>query len=442
MILMKKTIANNKIDKKEVKKLLASHRLYPEIRKIGQVADKTGMNVFLVGGFVRDLLMGYENFDLDVVVEGGAEKVGQMLKRKIGGTLAVYHKFGTVSLVIKKRSLKIDIARARKEKYKKPADLPAVSFSSLKDDLFRRDFTINAMAICVNKEDLGIFVDHYRGMDDLRKGIIRSLHDKSFIDDPTRIFRAVRFEQRFGFKIENRTMASLKQAVIKGMFAETSEQRIRDEIILLLKEPRTWRVVSRMRSLHGLSFIHRGLGAGRTPVKAFKNAEYHIKWYIDKVNSDDIELWIVNLLIMTGSLENVEIKEVMSKYFFTNAVKNKVESFREHRDPCRKKLASKKRLAPSSVYKSLGPLSCEGILCIMAIADNVIVTRRCRKYLTVYRYIKVSINGHDVKRAGMRPGPGIKNVLDEVLFAKLDGRVSGKRSQIKYMKELVGKSSR
>ena len=204
------------------------------INIVGKIADDLKVKAYIVGGPVRDKLLGMPNSDLDFVVEGDGIKFAGALNKKLKGKLTVYRAFGTATIKIKGK--RIDIVTARKEIYACPAAYPAIKPVTIKDDLFRRDFTINAMAIAVNRKDFGKLVDFYNGRKDLKKGIIRVMHDKSFMDDPTRIFRAVRFAARFNFKIEPHTKKLIKEAVLDRLLAEVNTGRIRKEIELMLKE--------------------------------------------------------------------------------------------------------------------------------------------------------------------------------------------------------------
>ena len=204
------------------------------IKIVGKIADELKVPAYIVGGPVRDKLLGIENLDLDFVVEADGIKFAEALNKTLKGKLTVYKAFGTATIELKGK--RIDIVTARKETYKRPAAYPAVKPGRIKDDLFRRDFTINAMAIAVNKKGLGRLVDFYNGRKDLKKGLIRVLHDKSFMDDPTRIFRAVRFSVRFGFKIEPHTKKLMKEAVSDGLLGEVNAGRIRKEVESFLKE--------------------------------------------------------------------------------------------------------------------------------------------------------------------------------------------------------------
>ncbi len=204
------------------------------IKIVGKIADELRIKAYVVGGPVRDKLLGIPNYDMDFVIEGDGIKFAEVLNKKLKGKLTTYKAFGTA--IIECKGKRVDIVTARKEYYKYPAAYPTVKQGTIKDDLFRRDFTINAMAIVVNKIDFGKLVDFYGGQKDLNKKVIRALHDKSFMDDPTRIFRAVRFSVRFGFKIETHTKKLMKEAVLSGFLGEVNVGRIRKEIELFLKE--------------------------------------------------------------------------------------------------------------------------------------------------------------------------------------------------------------
>lgn len=204
------------------------------IKLIGGSADKKALPVYIVGGPVRDILLNVKNYDMDFVIEGDAINFARVLSDKIKCDLKTHEAFGTATVSF--RGIRVDIATARKETYEKPAAYPDIEPASLEEDLFRRDFTINAMAISINEKDFGKLVDFYNGYNDLKCKLIRIMHDKSFIDDPTRIFRAVRFSARFGFKIEPHSKKLIKEAILQGRLGEVNRGRIRKEIELLLKE--------------------------------------------------------------------------------------------------------------------------------------------------------------------------------------------------------------
>ena len=215
-----------------------SEELRELIHLASDVANKNNMPVYLIGGFVRDLILGVKNFDLDIVVEGDGIKFAEVLSGKLNAGLIRHRRFGTATVILKKH-LKVDIATARQEYYPEAAHLPEVTRGVLKDDLMRRDFTINAMAISINRQDFGRFIDCFGGEADLANKEIRVLHNLSFIDDPTRILRAIRFEQRYNFKIEPKTLKLLREANRLKMLERVSRERLRDELILILKSRMT-----------------------------------------------------------------------------------------------------------------------------------------------------------------------------------------------------------
>src|SRR6185295_10740104 len=206
------------------------------------LAKRTSVSVYAVGGFVRDLLLGRPNVDIDLVVEGDAIAFARAFAKENGGRAKVHERFGTAAVVFPDE-FKLDVAMARTEYYKHPSALPTVQPSSIKEDLFRRDFTINALALRLNADRFGELIDFYGGQRDLKERTIRVLHSRSFIDDPTRVFRAVRFEYRFGFRLGKETLTLIRDAVELGLFHRLSGTRLLEELILLLSEENPRRII-------------------------------------------------------------------------------------------------------------------------------------------------------------------------------------------------------
>lgn len=428
-------------------------KLMKIIRDIGSLADDNGMNTFLVGGFVRDIIMDSKNYDLDLVVEGDAIKFGKILADEIGGSLVVHKKFGTSTVVTEwpkwlgpalhpNHKFKIDIATARKEIYEKPAALPTVEFSSLREDLYRRDFTINAMALSLNKNNFGLFIDFFGGMKDLKKGVIRILHDKSFMDDPTRIFRAVRFEQRLGFTIDKHTEYLITHAIKKEMFRRTENQRIRDELVLILKERDPEKAVFRMRELHELRFIHSNLTLKRSIRSMFTNLRKCIKWYEQNASGQrKLDVWLMNLMLVLEKLNKTELREVVGKFVFTRSEGMRLRSYKDVSDRVLRSLSTKKKMLPSQVYALLEPLAHEVTVYMLAKTASQEAGRRIKKFFTEYNGTKLKIKGQDIKKEGLKPGPEYGEMLKKVLFKKIDGKLPDKKSELKYLRELIKKST-
>ncbi|MDD5504233.1 MAG: hypothetical protein PHV77_02830 [Candidatus Omnitrophica bacterium] len=230
------------------------------LKEAGDIGDRRGFGVFAVGGFVRDLMLNKKSLDIDIAVQGDGIGLAGELAYRLGASLAVFKCFGTAVLEAKTRNsiasseplpVRIDIATARREYYKTAACYPEVRPAGIRADLKRRDFTINAMALVLNKRRFAEKIDYFAGTDDLEKGIIRVLHDKSFIDDPTRIFRAIRFEQRYGFNIDNHTLRLMKEAVRDGMICRLNKRRIEKELALFQREGRHSEMAARLEQITG-----------------------------------------------------------------------------------------------------------------------------------------------------------------------------------------------
>ena len=221
------------------------------VKDISGQAAKQGQIVYLVGGVVRDLLLGCPNFDLDLVVEGNAVKLAQQVAETSQAKLLAHHRFGTAKL--RYENFTLDVATARKETYAKPGSLPTVTPGTLKDDLIRRDFSINAMAISLAYNDYGELVDPYQGRSDLERHLIRILHTESFSDDATRIIRAIRYEQRLCFELEAQTDELLKRDI--PMLDTISGDRIRHELELIFEEKQPEFIINRLAELEVLPRI-------------------------------------------------------------------------------------------------------------------------------------------------------------------------------------------
>jgi tRNA nucleotidyltransferase (CCA-adding enzyme) len=216
-----------------------------------EIATEKNLSAYLVGGCVRDLLLGEKNFDLDIVVVGEAISFADEFSRRLKVKVIQHRRFGTAT-VHPAGHPKVDFATSRKEYYPYPAALPLVSPSTLKDDLFRRDFTINAMAIDITRGNFGKLIDFFGGRPDLERGLIRVMHERSFVDDPTRILRAIRFEQRLGFRMEAQTLGYLQTALRQKALRQLAPTRITRELQLIFKEEKALLCLKRLNQLCGL----------------------------------------------------------------------------------------------------------------------------------------------------------------------------------------------
>lgn len=406
------------------------------LKTIGTLADEMDYRVFIVGGFVRDLLLRVENFDVDIVVEADAIKFARQLAKRVKGSLVMHRKFGTATVVMPDK-FKIDVATARWEFYRHPAALPEVEFASLRDDLYRRDFTINAMAIRLNRKGLGTLIDFFDAQEDLKKKLIRVLHDQSFIDDPTRIFRAVRFEQRYNFSIEKRTENLIKRAVSLRMFNKTEKQRLRNELILLLKESVPLKAVLRMAEFQELRFIHPEVALNDKTIKLFaavtRTIEYFRKEFSHKRN---IDTWLLYFFPLLEHLSYKQVQDVCNKFVFTRGDTLRILAAKKLSPGILKKLNSK-RMNPSQIYRLLKPLSYEIILFVMSRAKTERVKKRINSFFKDYDKAKIRLGGSELKGLGISPGPRFKRILDKVLYARIDGKLKSKAEELEFARKLI-----
>ncbi len=392
------------------------------IKRAGEAAQQRQQRLYLVGGVVRDLLLERANFDLDLVVEGDAIKLAQEIAGGRQATVTAHPRFGTAKIKWGRRSA--DIAAARSETYSHPGALPSVKPGTIANDLARRDFTVNAMAIELNPQLFGELVDFHGGRQDLKKGLIRVLHDKSFTDDATRIWRALRYETRIDFQIEPATMELLKRDI--SMLKTISGDRIRHELELVLKEELPEKALQRADELQVLSLLHPSLKGDDWLGKTFALAreqcipdEPHPHLYLAllayRLTARETEEFIT-YLHLPGAASRV-LRDAV-------AIKEKL------------KVLDAPGLAPSLIY---GLLHGYGLTALMAAelgtdstaADNI------ELYLNVLRYVKPALSGNDLKKLGVPEGPKIKEVLQSLREARLDGKIGSKREEEEIVRGIL-----
>ncbi len=239
----------------------------PELRGIlhaaGGLAAEMGFCAYAVGGMVRDLFLERDTFDLDIVVEGEGIRFARSLAGRLQARVKGYERFGTATITLP-GGARVDVATARTESYDAPAALPRVTPGSIRDDLFRRDFTINAMALALAPGEFGRLLDEFGGVRDIQGRRIRVLHERSFVDDPTRIFRAVRFEARLGFRIVAADERRIGEALALSLLERLEEYRVAAELRLILGEPDPSRPLLRLAQLGVLEALEGMRGRRRS----------------------------------------------------------------------------------------------------------------------------------------------------------------------------------
>jgi tRNA nucleotidyltransferase (CCA-adding enzyme) len=406
------------------------------IGKAGALADEKGMPLYIVGGFVRDLFLGVPNFDVDLVIEGDGISFAAELARKFSLKMVAHRRFGTATLS-GLDGFKVDIATSRRETYEKPGILPTVSSGRVEDDLFRRDFSINAMAISIGKHRFGEMVDSYGGWQDLKNRTVRALHEKSFMDDPTRILRAVRFEQRFDFKIEKTTLEDIKQAVCHRMLFLVQKHRLRDELILIFKEKTPYKSLRRLAALSGLAYVAPGLRLRKSWDRHFEDISRCVAWFDQHHGSKRRpEVYVMYLCLFFYDVPSRALEKAIHDFAFHKAESSRIMLFKENFRSAQKEL-SKKDIRPSVVYRCLEPLNTEVILLFMALSKSPRVVRHIEDFLFVHHGVRLHTRGEDLVKLGVRPGPVYKRVLQALLFAKIDGKVHNRDEELELAKKLL-----
>lgn len=426
--------------KEKIKELIKKYfsRDFLEIlQSIGKIGDELGYSVFMVGGIVRDLFLGIPNFDLDVVIEEDAIQFAHLFCRRVKGKIKVHLKFKT-AVVILPNGLKIDFASARREFYECPAALPEVEFASIKKDLYRRDFTINSMAIQLNKNRFGRMLDFYGGKRDLELKKIRILYSLSFAEDPARIIRAIRFEQRYNFTMEKTTERFLKKAVNEGLMSKIRKRRLTDELLYILMEKEPIKALKRMDQLSILSGINPNLTLTPNLIEKFEQIEVILKYWYKQFPGKYIQKSVLYLYYLL-QLSTLNIKLIEKKIELREKIVKKLFEIIEKKESITKVLGQK-ILEPSNIYYFLKNISNELILIILLEnQENTFIVHRIKKYLIHYSKEKILITGNDLKKIGMKPGPIYAKILKFVFYLQLNGIFEKKDEEIAFIEKMIKK---
>jgi len=404
-----------------------------------QVAESFNYRVYLVGGIVRDFILGRENFDLDIVVEGDAIKLVKRLAHIMRVKFCRHIFFGTATLYL--GDFKIDFATARKEYYPRKGALPRVFPSTLKEDLFRRDFTINAMAISLNRDDYGKLIDYYHGLDDLKKGLIRILYKESFLDDPTRIFRAIRFERRFSFFMEKNTLLLLKEAVREGVLSWIDEHRLRNELFLILKEANPYRYIKRINTLLGFKFIDVDLELKREDFLLLQRLERSIEFYHQFSSLPKLNIPIIYLLGILGGFRCPYLKLLLKLSAFCNNFglrKEERKIVMETFEYIKKvKKLEEAKYDKIKIYDTLKPLSMESIVFYYAYFKDKVIRRSIRIFWGELVSLRLFVQGRDLKKLGVIPPYKFREYLKRLLHRKIKLGLKTKEEELKEIKRMI-----
>ena len=416
------------------------------LREIGQLGDERDCQVYVVGGAVRDLLLGHVTLDLDLAVEGDGITFARVISDRYRARLAVFERFSTARLVFLD-GLKMDIATTRRESYAQAAVLPTVQPASIEEDLYRRDFTINAVAIQLNPVQFGRMLDAYGGERDLRARTIRILHAGSFQDDPTRIFRAIRFEQRFGFCLERTTLRLLTQAASTDLIQQLSGPRLQNEILLLLAEHDPVRAIARLAQLKLLRFLHRRLCYSKDVKRVVTAVHKALTWWVRRFQDSVIDRPIVYLMALSSEASPIVVAGMIRRLVLSREQAKNVNAGGSRVDRALKKLTDKGPARPSQVYRLLEDLSEEALVLLLAkqlSRQHVGRLRLLKRHLVAYiknRTTKTTLTGRDLQDLGLKSGPQYKIILGKLLDARLDGKITTEADERDFVQKRLGARS-
>ncbi|MFP4213731.1 MAG: CBS domain-containing protein [Desulfohalobiaceae bacterium] len=412
------------------------------LHSAGHLAQENGYTVYAVGGFVRDILLQRPNLDIDLVVEGDGIAFAQALARSLGGRIRAHKKFRT-AVVILPDDQRIDVATARLEYYEHPAALPTVELSSIKLDLFRRDFSMNALAIELNPEHFGQLVDFFGGQKDIKDRVIRVLHSLSFVEDPTRIIRAIRFEQRFKFRIGAQTERLIKNALQLNMFQKLSGSRLFQELKLLMQESSPLECLQRMQGLDILQNIHPLLKLEEKKVLLLQKVEKVLDWHELMYMDPAPEHWKLYFLALCQGYNPEQIHSLTRSLDMPRKQQESIVSILQEVQNTEQRLYQwqKKGQNLSDLYFLLHKLPIEALLYIMACTDQENIRKHVSLYLTQLRGERIDISGKDLQSMGLSPGPAYGRILTRIMAAKLDGEARDRLAQLELARQLVRKET-
>jgi tRNA nucleotidyltransferase (CCA-adding enzyme) len=431
------------VKRKNVKRIM-EERLSEEVLKkledIGNLADQLGYHAYLVGGFVRDMILHDENCDIDIVIEGDGIIFAEEMSKRFNVKMRSHKEFATAKIIYPD-GFKVDIASARLEYYKAPAALPVVEHSSLKLDLHRRDFTINTLAISLNKNTFGELIDFFGAQRDIKEKTIRVLHSLSFVEDPTRVFRAIRFELRFGFKIGKHTLDLIKNAVKLNFLAKIRGKRVWTELALILQEGSPEAILKRLEDLDLLKFISNMIVFNREKEKLFMQMHAVLKWheflYQGKA-PEKLQYYVLGLL---DHMKHEDIPEFCKQMEMSERTKKKIiENGERVRQAMAKLSMGISIMKKSAVYRTLEPLSREVKLFIMARTKSDEIKKAISAYITNCDSYKPFTTGEDLKKLAIQEGPIYKEVLETLKDAKIDMNLKTKDEEAHFVDTyLMGK---
>jgi len=409
------------------------------LREIGDQGDRAGVRVFMAGGLVRDLLLGQENLDVDLVVEGDAIDFATRWAATCQGARVHSHaRFGTATVTLERDGLpprfKVDLATTRTEFYDHPSALPRVEHSSLKKDLYRRDFTINALAVALNREPFGTLIDYFGGQRDLKDRKVRVLHTLSLIDDPTRALRAVRFATRLDFRIGQQTEHLILGAARLGLYTRLSGKRLLTELRHLLTDRDPVRAVEELDRLEILAGIHPRLQGSEGLTLRMERARDAVSWYRLQFAGRALAVWQVYLLALAAPLSAGEQSALWERLKLAGRLSELWRRWGHLAESVATTLPADPQADPVAVHACLHGAPDEVLVHLMAASQQERVQTAVALYLSRLKTVRPALTGRDLQKLGIPEGPVYREILEGLLRARLEGRVEGKAEELEWVR--------
>jgi tRNA nucleotidyltransferase (CCA-adding enzyme) len=401
------------------------------LQQAGTLASSLGYNIYLVGGIVRDMILRINNLDVDIVVEGDGIAFAKDFCQAVGARCASHEKYKT-AVVTLKDGTHIDVATARLEYYKTPGDFPVVEQSTLKLDLYRRDFTINTMAVSLNPQRFGELIDFFGAQRDIKEKRIRVLHAMSFVEDPSRIMRAVRFEQRYGFTLGKQTISLIHAAVKSGLLGSVSGRRISHEIRQMLGEEDPSKGLDRLSELGVLTAIHPDFQFTPAMKDYFLRVRDTLLWFNMLFTHEEYRSWFVYLLALVDQMKIRKIVDVCRRLGITDEEIRGILASQAKVQEILKGFVAARGSKPSDVVKLLEGGSLEVILFAMSKTRSSTVKEMISGYITTWRSHRPAVSGKDLIAIGFTRGRYLGDTLRLIRDKGLDGEIKDFKEAVAF----------
>jgi tRNA nucleotidyltransferase (CCA-adding enzyme) len=385
----------------------------------------THEGIYLVGGSVRDVLLGAEGFDIDIAVEGDAIGLARELARLLHGRVRAHEKFGT-AVVLYDEDERVDVVTTRTEFYDAPAALPSVVRAGIREDLFRRDFSVNAIAVSLRAEDFGRLVDPFDGRRDIAERRLRVLHNLSFVDDPTRIFRAVRYESRLGFRMDEHAVQLARSCVEMGLFDDLSSARLRDELVAILDEPDAPRSILRLAEIGVAAAVHPHLAADEEAAALVGRLNALRDRY-----APELPRWRLGLAVLARRMATYELYSWLGRLRLRRRDVDKIVAAVVFAPRLVERL--QREISPAEIVALVEPVAPDAPLVALAMHDLPAL----EEYFGSLREIELEIGGSDLVELGLEQSPRVGKILAELRRRKLNGALAGRDAELAAAKELI-----